>query len=164
MKFPLHTSYEFHQITPKLRVSHVFTILKMRDHAITLSYLPPSPPPPPPHTALSVAPTGVGETHLALNILEWEYFKHFYFIVIICTTLNHKETYKSRKWFWTDPHIIQMKPVNCLCDWIEKIGNLLAGYKTLFSIDDIIADETLDKRRNSLLDLAISGRHEGHSL
>ena len=31
-------------------------------------------------------------------------------------------------------------------------------------IDDIIADETLDKRRQLLLELAISGRHRGHSL
>ena len=31
-------------------------------------------------------------------------------------------------------------------------------------IDDIIADENLDKQRNSLLDLAILGRHRGHSL
>ena len=30
--------------------------------------------------------------------------------------------------------------------------------------DDIIADETLDKRRQPLLELAISGRHRGHSL
>ena len=49
-------------------------------------------------------------------------------------------------------------------DWIEKIGNLLAGSKTLFLIDDIIADETLGKRRQTLLGLAISGRHKGLSL
>ena len=36
--------------------------------------------------------------------------------------------------------------------------------KTLFLIDDIIADKTLDKRRQPLLELAISGRHRGHSL
>ena len=47
---------------------------------------------------------------------------------------------------------------------IEKISNLLAGDKTLFLIDDIIADETLDKRCQPLLELAISGRHRGHSL
>ena len=40
----------------------------------------------------------------------------------------------------------------------------LAGSKILFLIDDIIADETLDKRRQPLLELAISGRHKGHSL
>ena len=47
---------------------------------------------------------------------------------------------------------------------IERISNLLAGSKTLFLIDDIIADETLDKRRQPLLELAISGRHRQHSL
>ena len=47
---------------------------------------------------------------------------------------------------------------------IEKISNLLAGDKTLFLIDDIIADETLDKRQQPLLELAISGRHRSHSL
>ena len=47
---------------------------------------------------------------------------------------------------------------------IEKISNLLAGDKTLLLIDDIIADETLDKRRQPLLELAISGRQRDHSL
>ena len=47
---------------------------------------------------------------------------------------------------------------------IEKISNLLAGSKTLFLIDDIIADETLHKHRQPLLELAISGHHRGHSL
>ena len=47
---------------------------------------------------------------------------------------------------------------------IEKISNLLTGDKTLFLIDDIIADEALDKRHQPLLELAISGRHRGHSL
>ena len=44
------------------------------------------------------------------------------------------------------------------------ISSLLAGDKTLFLIDDIIADETLDKHHQLLLELAISGRHRGHSL
>ena len=47
---------------------------------------------------------------------------------------------------------------------IEKISDLLAGYKTLFLIDDIIANEALDKCRQLLLGLAILGRHRGHSL
>ena len=47
---------------------------------------------------------------------------------------------------------------------IEKISNLLTGTATVFLIDDIIADETLDKRRQPLLELAILGRHRGHSL
>ena len=47
---------------------------------------------------------------------------------------------------------------------IERISNLLTGDKTLFLIDDIIANESLNKRRQPLLELAISGRHRGHSL
>ena len=39
-----------------------------------------------PHTALFVAPTGVGKTHLALDLLEGEYKNHFDFIIIICPT------------------------------------------------------------------------------
>ena len=48
-----------------------------------------------PHTALFIAPTGVGKTQLALNLLESEYRNHFGFIMIICPTLEHNETYKS---------------------------------------------------------------------
>ena len=42
-----------------------------------------------PHTALFVAPTGGGKTHLALNLLEKEYKNCFDFIIIICSTLKH---------------------------------------------------------------------------
>ena len=99
-----------------------------------------------PHTALFVAPAGVGKTLLALNLLEKEYKNYFDFIIIICPTLKHNETYRSRKWVWTDPEVILINPGNSLYGWIEKIGNLLAGSKTLFLIDDIITDETLDKK------------------
>ena len=117
-----------------------------------------------PHTALFVAPTGVGKTHLALNLLEKEYKNYFDFIIIICPTLKHNEMYRSREWVQTDPEVILIEPGNSLYSWTEKIGNLLAGSKTLFLIDDIIADENLDKRRQTLLELAISGRHKEHSL
>ena len=113
-----------------------------------------------PHIALFIAPTGVRKTYLALNLLESEYKSHFDFIIIICPTLAHNETYKSRGWVWTDPEVILIEPGNNLCYLIEKIGNLLARSKTLFLIDDIIADEALNKRRQ----LAISGRHRAHSL
>ena len=117
-----------------------------------------------PHTALFVAPTGVGKTHLALNLIKKEYKNYFDFIIIICPMLKHNETFRSRKWVWTDPEVILIEPGNSLYSWIEKISNLLDGSKTLFLIDDIIADETLDKRRHPFLDLAILGRHRKHSL
>ena len=71
-----------------------------------------------PHTALFVAPTGVGKTHLALNLLEKEY----------------NETYRSRKWVWTDLEVILMEPGNSLHGWIEKIGNLF-GWIQNFILD-----------------------------
>ena len=117
-----------------------------------------------PHTALFVAPTGVRKTHLALRLLETEYINHFNFMVIICPTLRHNSTYKSQSWVWNDPDVIRIEPGNQLYYLIKKISNLVAGDKTLFLIDDIIADETLNKRRQPLLELVISGRHRGHSL
>ena len=117
-----------------------------------------------PHTALFVAPTGLGKTHLALNLLENEYRNHFDFIVIICPTLAHNEMYKSQGWVWNDPDVIPIEPDNNLYYLIEKISNLLTGSKTLFLIDDIITDEALNKCHQLLLGLAISGRHRGHSL
>ena len=117
-----------------------------------------------PHTALFIAPTGVGKTHLALSLLENEYRNHFDVIVIICPTLRYNSAYKSRSWVWNNPDVIPIEPGNNLYYLIEKISNLLAGDKALFLIDEIIADETLDKCRQPLLELAISGRHRGHSL
>ena len=46
---------------------------------------------------------------------------------------------------------------------IENISNLLTGSASLFLIDDIIADEALDKFHQLLLELDISGRHRAHS-
>ena len=117
-----------------------------------------------PHTALLIAPTGVGKTHLALSLLENEYRNYFDFIVIICPTLRHNSTYKSRGWVWNDPEVIPIEPGNQLYYLIEKISNLHAGSVTLFLIDDIIADDTLDKCHQYLLELVISGHHRQHAL
>ena len=48
--------------------------------------------------------------------------------------------------------------------WIRNLSQMLACSNVLFIIDDTIADEGLDKRRQSLLELAISGRHREHYL
>ena len=117
-----------------------------------------------PHTALFIAPTGVEKTHLALSLLETEYKNHFDFIVIIFPTLRYNSPYKNRSWVWNDPDVIPIEPGNQLYYLIEKISNLLTGDKTLFLIDEIIANETLDKHLQPLLELAISGRHRGHSI
>ena len=99
-----------------------------------------------------------------MSLLENEYRNHFDFIVIICPTLRYNSTYKSQGWVWNDPDVIPIEPGNQLYYLIEKISNLLAGSVTLFLIDDITTNEALNKHRQPLLELAILGRHRGHSL
>ena len=99
-----------------------------------------------------------------MDLIENEYRDHFNFIVIICPTLEHNETYKSQGWVWNDPDVIPIEPDNILYYLIEKISKLLTGSVTLFLVNDIIANEALDKRLQQLLELAISGCHRRHSL
>ena len=82
-----------------------------------------------PHTALFVAPTGVGKTHLSLSLLETEHRNHFDFKVIICPILRYNSTYKNRSWVWNDPDVIPIELGNNLYYLIEKISNLLTGDK-----------------------------------
>ena len=99
-----------------------------------------------------------------MSLLENEYRNHFNFIVIICSTLAHNKTYKSRGWVWNDPDVILEEPGNQLYYLIEKYSKLLTGSVTLFLINNIIANEALNKHCQPLLDLAILGRHRQDSL
>ena len=67
-------------------------------------------------------------------------------------------------WLWSDDYVYLIEPRDKLFEWIEKLSNYFVGEETLFIIDDIISDETLDKKRQSMLELAISGRHRNHTL
>ena len=42
-----------------------------------------------------------------------------------------------------------------LYQWVDKLSQLLADSQTLFIIDDIISDENLDKKGQSLLKLSL---------
>ena len=67
-----------------------------------------------PHTALFVAPTGVGKTYMALDLIEKEYKGRFDFIIIICPTLRYNKTYQLRNWIWTGPYVFLIEPGNHL--------------------------------------------------
>merc|ERR1711911_23242 len=116
------------------------------------------------HAALFIGPTGCGKSARVAKLLENEYKSHFDFIVIICSTLRWNKTYRERRWFWNDPSVILIVPRKNLFKWVEKMGTLLSTYKTPFLLDDVIADNALDRKRNALIDFAISGRHKSHSL
>ena len=82
----------------------------------------------------------------------------------MCSTLRHNRTYLDRGWIKTDEDIWLVEPKEHLNDWVEKLSLLLVGRLTLFIVDDMIANCSLNKRRTPLLDLAISCRHRNHSL
>ena len=70
----------------------------------------------------------------------------------------------SKNWIKNDDKVWLAGPKDGLYQWIEKLSQLLTRSETLFITDDIIAVNRLDKRRQSLLELAISGRHRDHYL
>ena len=117
-----------------------------------------------PCTVLFSGPTNCGKTQLVLDLIENEYRNHFDNIIIICSTLRWNKTYLTRSWLWSDNYVFLIEPRDKLFEWISTLTKLFAGEETLFLIDDMIADETLDKKRQPLLELAISGRHRNHSL
>ena len=118
-----------------------------------------------PCTVILSGPTGCGKTERILNLLQNEYKHHFDYIIILCPTLKWNNAYQKRPWIWKDDYIYLIDLKHCdLFDYIKYFGQKFESAATLFILDDIIADEKLDKRRNPLLDLAVSGRHQQHSL
>ena len=63
-----------------------------------------------------------------------------------------------------DDRVFLVKPGDKLLEWIKQLSAFFLGKNTLFIVDDMIADETLDKTRGALLDIAISERHREHFL
>ena len=117
-----------------------------------------------PHTTIFTGPTGCGKSHFVLDLIEKEYNKHFGYFKIICPTFRWNKTYHSKDWIKNDDKVWLIEPKDKLYQWIEKFSQLLAHSETLFINDDTIAVESLDKRRQSLLELVISGRHRNHYL
>ena len=117
-----------------------------------------------PCTAIFTGPTGCGKTRLVLDLLKNQYARHFENIVILCPTILWNETYQQTSFLWADDYVFLIDPEDQMFEWIEKLSRIFAGQETLFIADDIIADEKLDKKRQPLLELAISGRHRKHSL
>ena len=85
--------------------------------------------------------------------------------MIICPTLRENNTYHAKEWIKNDDKVWFVEPTkDNLYQWIKKLSELLRFLEVLFIIDDIIANEILDKRRQPLLELSISRRRRGHYL
>ena len=97
-------------------------------------------------------------------MVEKEYNKHFDYIIIICPTVQENVTYHTKEWIKKDDNVWLINPKDNLYQWLKKLSELLRFPEILFIIDDIIVNKDLDKRRQRLLELSISGRHRGHYL
>ena len=117
-----------------------------------------------PHTALFAGPTGCGKSKKVVDLLQNEYWLHFDYIVILCPTIRDNKTYQECEPLWIEDDIFLIDPQDQLLKYIEKFSDLFRGSEVLFILDDCIGDKHFDEKRTKLLDLAISGRHRGHSL
>ena len=117
-----------------------------------------------PHTAIFTGPTNCGKTKRVLDLIEGEYKGCFENIVILCPTIRWNKAYLERSWIWKDDYVYCIEPGDRLFEYVKQLSKLFATEETLFIIDDCISDESLDKKRQPLLELAISGRHRNHSL
>ena len=117
-----------------------------------------------PHTSIFTFQTQFGKTHLVLELIENHYKNHFDYIIIVCPTLRENSTYLAKEWIKNDDKVWLVDLKDNLDQWIKKLSELLRFFEVLFIIDYIIANESLDKRRQSLLELSISIRHRGHYL
>ena len=97
-------------------------------------------------------------------MIEKEYNNHFDYIAIICPTVRENKTHHAKEWIKNHDNVWLVNPKDNLYQWIKKLSELLRFLEVLFIIDDIIANERLDKRRQPLLELAISSRHRDQCL
>ena len=98
---------------------------------------------------------GCGKTNLILELIEKEYNKHFDYIIIICPILReNNKTYHGKEWIKNDDSVWLADPKDNFYQWIKRLPELLRFLEVLLIIDYIIANKSLDKRRQSLLELS----------
>ena len=108
-----------------------------------------------PHSSIFIGQTSCGKSYLVLEFILKEYSKHFDYIVIIYPTLQENDTYHSKECIKNDDKVWLVDPKDNLYKWIKRLSELLRFLELLFILDDIIANESLDKRRQPLLELSI---------
>ena len=117
------------------------------------------------HAAVISGQTGCGKTAFILDFLEkGPYRGVFHHIVILCPTIRHNTTYQGRPWVWSDPEVFIVDPGERLHDWLRFWYHRFKGDPTLFIIDDCSASQAMTKKRDTLSELAFSGRHAQQSV
>ena len=128
-----------------------------------------------PHTSIFIGQTGCGKTYLVLELIEKECNKHFDYIIIICPTLWENKAYHAKEWIKNHDKVWLVESKGSLYQWIKELSELLQFLEVLFILylyyiifillfEYIIPNESLEKKRQPLLELSISGRHRDHYL
>lgn len=99
-----------------------------------------------------------------LYLIKNECKHHFENIVILCPTLRWNKTYLVRRLIKENDRVFLVELGDKLLEWIKILSALFSSQDTFFIADDLIADEALGKKRQPLLELAVSGRRWRHSL
>ena len=117
-----------------------------------------------PHSAIVSGQTGCGKTVFILDLLKKEYRGVFEHIVILCPTVKYNKTYQNCPWIWSDPEIYILDPENRLHECLSIFYDFFKGTPTLYIIDDMSANKALTKKKDTLSELAFSGRHAQQSI
>ena len=112
-----------------------------------------------PHSAIVCGQTGCRKTVFILDLLEGAYRGFFRHIVVLCPTIEHNKTYQQCPWLWTDPEVYVLDPGERLHDYLQAFYLVFKGEPTLFIIDDCSATKALTQKKDTLSELAFSGRH-----
>ena len=117
-----------------------------------------------PHSAIVSCQTGCAKTVFILDLLKKEYRGTFDHIVILCPTIKYNKTYQNCPWIWTDPELYILDPGDRLHECLAKFYDTFKGTPTLYIIDDMSANKALTKKKDTLSELAFSGRHAQQSI
>lgn len=98
-----------------------------------------------------------------LDLLEGPYRGVFRHVVILCPTVRHNDTYQRHPWIWVDPEVFVVDPGKRLHEYLRAF-QCFQGEPTLYTIDDCRASKALTKKRDTLSELAFSGRHAQQSV
>ena len=84
--------------------------------------------------------------------------------MILCPTVKYNKTYQNCPWIWSDPEIYILDPGDRLHEWLSTFYDIFKGTPTLYIIDDMSANKALTKKKDTLSELAFSGRHAQQSI
>ena len=77
-------------------------------------------------TAMLTGPTSFGKSHLVLDLIEKEYIRHFYCIIIFCPTFHWKKKNQTKDLIIHNDNVWLIEKNDKLSQWVDNLSLLLA--------------------------------------